>query len=179
MKNMHDGDTLLVFPSRIGWMAVLSGATAARQLTFGHASAAAAAKAIGGDLTPARKLLPWQDELVKLLQAYAEGDPVDLTGIPIDLGRVSRFRARVLNICRKIPYGVTASYGQLAAKAGAAGAARAVGTCMARNPLPLIVPCHRVTRAGGVIGPYSAAEGTKTKSRLLAMEADGTAATSV
>jgi methylated-DNA-[protein]-cysteine S-methyltransferase len=179
MKVIHDGDTLLVFPSRIGWMAALSGAAAVRQLTFGHASAAAASKAIRGDLTPTRKLLPWQNELIKLLQAYAEGDPVDLTGIPIDLGPMSRFRTRVLNTCRKIPYGGTATYGELAAKAGAAGAARAVGTCMARNPLPLIVPCHRVTRAGGVIGPYSAAEGTKTKCRLLAMEADNAAATRV
>jgi methylated-DNA-[protein]-cysteine S-methyltransferase len=176
MKAIHEDETLLVFPSRIGWIAVRCGATAARQLTFGHASAAAATKAIGGELTPARKPLPWQSEVIKLLQAYAEGDPVDLTQIPIDFGRVTRFRARVLNLCHKIPYGVTFTYGELAAKAGAVGAARAIGTCMARNPLPLIVPCHRVTRAGGVIGPYSAAEGTKTKSRLLAMEATQTAA---
>jgi methylated-DNA-[protein]-cysteine S-methyltransferase len=179
MKDVHDGDTLLVFPSRLGWMAVRCGATAARQLTFGHASAAAAAKAIGGVVTPDRKLQPWQNELIELMKAYADGDPVDLTGIPIDLGSVSRFRARVLNTCRKIPYGGTATYGQLAAKSGASGAARAVGTCMARNPLPLIVPCHRVTRAGGVIGPYSAAEGTKTKSRLLDMEATNSFATRV
>jgi methylated-DNA-[protein]-cysteine S-methyltransferase len=171
MKDTVDGDSLLVFPSRIGWMAVRCGATAARQLTFGHASTAAATRAIGGDLKPSRKPLRWQSEVIKLLQAYAEGDPADLTEIPIDFGRVTRFRARVLNLCHKIPYGATFTYGELAAKAGAAGAARAVGTCMAQNPLPLIVPCHRVTRAGGVIGPYSAAGGTKTKSRLLAMEA--------
>lgn len=170
MKDIED-KTLLVFPSQLGWIAVLCNASAAGQLTFGHSSAAAATIVIGGDLTPARKLLPWQSELVELMKAYAEGDPVDLSRIPIDLGRVSRFRAQVLNTCRKIPYGGTVSYGELAEMVGAAGAARAVGTCMARNPLPLIVPCHRVTRAGGEIGPYSAAGGTKTKNRLLAMEA--------
>jgi methylated-DNA-[protein]-cysteine S-methyltransferase len=179
MKETLDVETVLVFPSKIGWMAIQCRATAVRRLTFGHASAAAATKAIGGDLKPSRKPLPWQSEVIKLLQAYAEGDPVDLTKIPIDFGRVTRFRERVLNLCHKIPYGVTFTYGELAAKAGAAGAARAVGTCMARNPLPLIVPCHRVTRAGGVIGPYSAAEGTKTKSRLLAMEGHKGAATRV
>ena len=153
MEAIFDGDTLLVFPSQLGWIAVLCGESAAGRLTFGHSSAAAAAKAVGGDLTPARKVLPWQNELIELLQAYAEGDPVDLTGIPIDLGQVSRFRTRVLNTCRKIPYGGTVSYGELAAKAGAEGAARAVGTCMAHNPLPLIVPCHRVTRQGGLLAP--------------------------
>jgi methylated-DNA-[protein]-cysteine S-methyltransferase len=171
MRSASDGDTLVIFPSRLGWMAVVTGPSSVRQLTFGHPSAAAAAAAIGGNLTPARKLLPWQQGVIELLQAYAAGNPVDLKRIPIELGSASEFRSRVLKLCHKIPYGRTATYGELAAKAGAAGAARAVGTCMARNPLPLIIPCHRVTRSGGVIGPYSAAEGTKTKSHLLAMEA--------
>jgi methylated-DNA-[protein]-cysteine S-methyltransferase len=63
------------------------------------------------------------------------------------------------------------TYGALAATAGHPRAARAVGNCMAGNCVPLIVPCHRVVRAGGDIGPYSAAEGSATKRRLLEMEA--------
>jgi O-6-methylguanine DNA methyltransferase len=118
-----------------------------------------------------RRLLPWQRQLVKLLQGYARGASVDFSSVPVQLDAASDFRRNVLNACRKIPYGRTVSYGQLAAQVGVPGAARAVGTCMARNSLPLLIPCHRVTRAGGEIGPYSACEGTKTKRRLLDMEA--------
>jgi methylated-DNA-[protein]-cysteine S-methyltransferase len=114
--------------------------------------------------------LPWQRELVKSLQSYANGSPVDFSLVPVKLEVSSSFRRNVLSACRKIRYGRTLSYGQLAAKVGTAGAARAVGTCMARNPLPLIIPCHRVTRAGGKVGLYSAAQGTETKRRLLEME---------
>ena len=63
------------------------------------------------------------------------------------------------------------TYGELAVAAGQPRAARAVGNCMAGNRVPLIIPCHRVVRAGGDIGPYSAAGGSATKRRLLEMEA--------
>jgi methylated-DNA-[protein]-cysteine S-methyltransferase len=75
--------------------------------------------------------------------------------------------------CRRIGYGQTISYGQLAASVGAPGAARAVGTCMATNPLPLVVPCHRVIPAAGPPGFYSAPGGCRMKQRLLAMERAG------
>jgi methylated-DNA-[protein]-cysteine S-methyltransferase len=164
-------DVLIVFPSKLGWMGLQANQTAVRRLSFGHASEGDAIAAMGSGLTPVRRLLPWQRDLVKLLQAYAGGAPADFSRVPIELDGASDFRQHVLRLCRKVPLGKTITYGQLAAKAGAAGAARAVGTCMARNPLPLIVPCHRVTRAGGNIGPYSAPGGTSTKRQLLAMEA--------
>jgi len=151
-------------------MALWGGRSAARRLSFGYSSATQAAAA-GDGLVASRILLPWQRDLVELLQAYAEGTPVDFSQVPIELDVSSDFRRGVLNACRKVPYGQTISYGQLALRAGVPGAARAVGTCMAQNPLPLIVPCHRVTRTGGEIGPYSAPGGTATKRRLLAMEA--------
>ena len=88
-----------------------------------------------------------------------------------DLAGMTAFRRRVLRQCRKIPYGRTATYGQLAVKAGAAGAARAVGTCMATNRFPLIVPCHRVLPVGGRIGAFSAHGGPEMKRRLLTIEA--------
>ena len=72
--------------------------------------------------------------------------------------------------CRKIPYGKTLSYGQLAAKAGRPGAARAVGNHMAGNRTPIIVPCHRVLPSGGGLGGFSAAGGVALKRRLLEME---------
>ena len=165
-------DVLIVFPSKLGWMALQASRNVARRLSFGHATAAAA-EAAGEGLARIshNKFLPRQRELVGLLQAYAEGRAVDFSQVQIDLDGASEFRRQVLFACRKVPFGKTVTYGQLAAQAYAAGAARAVGTCMARNPLPLIVPCHRVTRAGGEIGRYSAPGGTSMKRRLLEMEA--------
>ncbi len=164
-------DMLIVFSTKLGWMGLLTGEAAVKRLSFGHASAAEAADAVGKALKPCRKSRGWQRELVGLLQAYAEGQQVDFSHVPVELNGRSDFRRNVLRLCRAVPFGKTISYGQLAAKAGTPGAARAVGTCMAKNPLPLILPCHRVTRAGGEIGAFSAPGGTKTKRRLLAMEA--------
>ena len=78
------------------------------------------------------------------------------------------FRGDVLDALESVRYGETISYGELAAEAGRPGAARAVGTTMATNPLPIVVPCHRVTRSGGVLGRYGG--GTDTKERLLRLE---------
>jgi methylated-DNA-[protein]-cysteine S-methyltransferase len=108
--------------------------------------------------------------LVRRLKAYADGSPDDFSDVPIDFGPVSGFRRRVLEECRRVGYGATISYGDLAVRAGASGAARAVGNCMASNRIPLMVPCHRVVCSDGRLGAYSAPGGVKTKRRLLEME---------
>jgi methylated-DNA-[protein]-cysteine S-methyltransferase len=77
----------------------------------------------------------------------------------------------VLQLARKIGYGRTVAYGELAARAGNSRAARAIGAVMASNPLPIIVPCHRVVASGGAIGGFSAPHGIELKKRLLEMEA--------
>jgi methylated-DNA-[protein]-cysteine S-methyltransferase len=79
------------------------------------------------------------------------------------------FPRRVLAACAAIPAGETRSYGELAREAGFPGAARAVGTVMATNPLPLIVPCHRVVRSDGSIGEYGAG-GPQRKAAMLSAE---------
>jgi methylated-DNA-[protein]-cysteine S-methyltransferase len=85
---------------------------------------------------------------------------------------VSPFRRRVLETLRReVPWGETVTYGELATMAGKPGAARAVGTAMARNPVPLVVPCHRVVASGGRIGGYGGgAHGVATKRALLERE---------
>ncbi len=90
--------------------------------------------------------------------------------VPIDWGEISAFRRRVLEACRKIPFGATATYADLARAAGSPGAARAVGSTMATNPLPLIVPCHRVLRSDGSLGGFSSPQGPSQKTRLLRLE---------
>ncbi len=90
--------------------------------------------------------------------------------IEIDLSRLPPFHQSVLEACRRIPYGKTASYADLARVVGSPNAARAVGGAMARNPLPLVVPCHRVLRADGSIGGFSSIDGVDEKARLLRLE---------
>jgi methylated-DNA-[protein]-cysteine S-methyltransferase len=104
--------------------------------------------------------------IVRLLR----GGPDTLAAIPLDLSQCSPFHRRVYEIARTIPAGETWTYGELAARAGSPGAARAVGQAMARNPFPLVVPCHRVTGAQGWAGGFSAHGGVSTKFRLLRIE---------
>jgi len=109
--------------------------------------------------------------LQKQIIAYFEGTYVNFDpNIPIVLDGLSQFAGRVLTTCRNIGFGQTISYGQLAKKAGNPNAARAVGRVMANNPLPLIIPCHRVIRSDGSIGGFSAQGGIKLKNRLLKSE---------
>ncbi len=79
------------------------------------------------------------------------------------------FRGRVLKACTRIPAGQVVTYADLAHAAGSPGAARAVGSAMAANPVPVIIPCHRVIRADGRLGAYSAG-GTAMKARMLRAE---------
>jgi methylated-DNA-[protein]-cysteine S-methyltransferase len=88
--------------------------------------------------------------------------------LPIDLQLAHGFRRTVLDRLRDVVYGTTVTYATLAAAAGSPAAVRAVGTACASNPLPVVIPCHRVVRTDGTIGQYLG--GTDTKRALLAME---------
>ena len=101
--------------------------------------------------------------------AYFEGKPVHFS-VDIDVSAMPPFHRLALEACRRIPYGRTASYGDLARAAGKPSAARAVGGAMAHNPLPLVVPCHRVLRSDGSIGGFSSPRGVAEKLRLLRLE---------
>ena len=102
--------------------------------------------------------------------ALLAGEPRDLRHAPLAMAALPSFHQRVYAIVRQIPPGQTRSYGEVAALCGDRQAARAVGQAMARNPFPLIVPCHRVLAAHGRSGGFSASGGVMTKLRLLAIE---------
>jgi len=104
------------------------------------------------------------------LRDYFSGQPVRFD-VDIDLHDVTDFQRRVLEACATIDYGSTLTYRQLAELVGRPRAARAVGNAMARNPLPLVIPCHRVVAGNGKLGGFSAEQGVALKERLLAMEA--------
>jgi methylated-DNA-[protein]-cysteine S-methyltransferase len=107
-------------------------------------------------------------EVVHLLQAYFAGEQVPLGGVPVDLEYETPFLSRCAAALRAIPRGEVVTYGELAALAGAPGAARAAGSFCARSHLSIFVPCHRVVSAGG-LGSYGS-YGTGYKRRLLALE---------
>jgi methylated-DNA-[protein]-cysteine S-methyltransferase len=86
----------------------------------------------------------------------------------LDLGGQTEFRRRVLVGCRRVPFGSTISYGSLARKVNRPGAARAVGSAMAHNPVPVFVPCHRVVASGGRLGGFTG--GLAVKRLLLELE---------
>jgi methylated-DNA-[protein]-cysteine S-methyltransferase len=102
--------------------------------------------------------------------ALLRGEGTDLAGIALDMDGVPSFHRRVYEVARAIPPGATLSYGEIAARLGEPGAARAVGQALGRNPFAIIVPCHRVLAAGGKAGGFSANGGVTTKLRLLSIE---------
>lgn len=104
------------------------------------------------------------------LTSYFKGELQTFDDIPVDLGKLSGFRARILRLVRTIPYGEARSYGEVAAMAGLPGAARAIGGAMAANPAPIIIPCHRVVAGNGKLTGYSAPGGVYLKKILLQME---------
>jgi methylated-DNA-[protein]-cysteine S-methyltransferase len=106
--------------------------------------------------------------------ALLRGEGSDLSSIALDMSAVPPFHRRVFQAARGVEVGATISYGELAARAGSPGAARAVGQALRRNPFAIVVPCHRVLAAGGKVGGFSASGGVVTKLRLLGIERDST-----
>ena len=109
-------------------------------------------------------------DAAKRIRAYFAGDAVELDDLPLDLAGVAPFAEKVYAAARAIPRGQTLTYGEVAARTGKPGASRAVGGALGKNPVPLIVPCHRVVAAGGRLGGFSATGGVATKRRMLALE---------
>jgi methylated-DNA-[protein]-cysteine S-methyltransferase len=119
-----------------------------------------------GEATPPPEIRAALDRIVALF----DGEPCDLSVLPLDMDGVPPFHRRVYEITRRIPPGATSSYGEIAARLGAPRAARAVGQALGQNPFPIVVPCHRVLAAGGKTGGFSAHGGVATKLRMLAIE---------
>lgn len=110
-------------------------------------------------------------DAIDALKRYFDGERADFTDIAVDLSDVDPFHGRVLTAAREIGWGDISSYGALARVAtGDVAAARGVGQAMGRNPVPVIIPCHRVLAADGRVGGFSAPGGTVTKLRLLELE---------
>lgn len=104
-------------------------------------------------------------------QRYFDGERVDFSTVEIDLGDQEPLFERIYAFVRALGYGETTTYGAVAKALGEEPqVARTVGEAMSLNPVPLIVPCHRVTAAGGRIGGFSAPGGSHSKAHMLALE---------
>ena len=116
---------------------------------------------------PAKKdYRPLENDII----SYYKGRRVDFDNVPVCLEHLTDFQKEVLTVLRTVKYGQTVSYGQVARLVNNPKASRAIGAVMAINPLPLIIPCHRVIKTDGSLGYFSAAGGVDTKQRMLDLE---------
>lgn len=121
-----------------------------------------------GEATPP----PWAAALIEDLRRYFSGEEVDFAAVPIDYSGIDPLRRKLYEAMRALGWGQTTTYGGLARTVGLSEpeAARDVGQAMGRNPVPIVIPCHRVLAAGNKIGGFSAPGGSATKAKLLALE---------
>jgi methylated-DNA-[protein]-cysteine S-methyltransferase len=108
--------------------------------------------------------------IIKRVQKHLHGDVQNFLDIIVDLDATGPFARQVYEAVRKIPAGRTRSYGELAAEMSRPTASRAVGQALGRNPIPLIIPCHRVLARGNDLRGFSAHGGVETKARMLKIE---------
>ena len=155
----------ITFCIDMGWIGILSSAQGLIRTTLPCSSAEEAHHKLG-DNNAMFSPDPFED-LVQRLSAHFGGRTATLTD-KLDLSRASAFQRQVWETTRLIPYGDTRSYRWVAKEMGKPDAARAVGQALARNPLPIIVPCHRVITSSGQLGGFS--DGIGMKKVLLRLE---------
>lgn len=108
--------------------------------------------------------------LVDAIITYAQGGAVDFSDVPLDLAGIPPFHLRVYADIRRLAWGTVTTYGDIARRMGDVALARAVGQALGANPVPLIIPCHRVLAAAGRTGGFSAPGGAGAKMRMLTLE---------
>lgn len=158
-----------IFETAYGWIGVAASETGIKRITLPELTAADAKSELGLSIHDAKRDPSWFDDLRSRLDRYFSGEPEDLTQIAIDLDD-PEFFTRARAACRTIPVGETRTYAWLAEAAGSPNAIRAAGQSMARNPVPLLVPCHRVVGSNGRLHGFGGGIGLPLKARLLQLE---------
>jgi methylated-DNA-[protein]-cysteine S-methyltransferase len=169
---MTDGRQFAVFDTAIGRCAVAWGPGGIVGVQLPEGSERATRARIAKRFPDVRdgKPPPAVKRAIRDMAALLDGKKADLSRIALDMDGVPEFHRCVYEAARMIPAGATLSYGEVAKRAGAPGAARAVGQALGRNPFAIVVPCHRVLAAGGKLGGFSANGGVSTKARMLEIE---------
>ena len=169
---MESGSGHIVFETALGWIGVGWSANGVTHLQLPEKDRSATETRLlaRGAASEARIPPAVIQAVVDALTRYASGEKIDFSSAPLDLAGADDFRLVVYEQARRLGYGETTTYGGLCEGAGHPGMARETGAAMGSNPVPIIVPCHRVLAAGGKMGGFSAPGGVFTKRRLLDME---------
>jgi methylated-DNA-[protein]-cysteine S-methyltransferase len=156
-----------IFPTSAGWIGVTGSIAGLRRVILPRPSEKEVLDEISGGAIPRPDIFK---DITTRLKDYFDGKPVDFPDEP-DFSGATGFQREVWRAACRIPYGETRSYGWLSVEAGRPGSARAVGQALGRNPLPVIVPCHRVLAHDGSLGGFSG--GLEMKRLLLCLEGNG------
>jgi methylated-DNA-[protein]-cysteine S-methyltransferase len=162
-----------VFETAMGFCAIAWSDAGVARFQLPTKSAGAADRSMRRRALGAEPAAPPEDiaAVVAAAKRYFDGEETDFSHVRLDLEGEDAFFTQIYAALRRVGWGDTTSYGTLAKEIGAGReAARDVGQAMARNPAPLIIPCHRVLAAGGRIGGFSAPGGSRTKMRMLELE---------
>ncbi len=158
------------FRTNMGWVGVLGSSQGLLATTLPQSSAQKARLQLGDGVTYASWSPDSFKDVINRLSGYFYGADVSFPD-KLDLSQAAPFQRQVWEITRHIPYGETRSYGWVAEQLGKPEALRAVGQALSKNPLPIIIPCHRVIATNGRVGGFSG--GTEMKRRLISLEASG------
>jgi len=156
----------IIFNTDLGWVGILSSEKGLRKTTLPQTSSQKAQQMLG-NLNDATLAPQSFDSLIQHFQSYFSGLRVTFPG-QLDLSGVTTFHRKVWEITRLIPYGETRSYTWVAEQIGQPRAMRAAGQALGKNPLPIIIPCHRVIAGNGELGGFGG--GVEMKRHLLSLE---------
>ena len=166
-----------ILETPVGWMGMLATDQGLCRTTLPQPSPHACAEALDVDQSPVKHSPERFSALKDRLLAYFAGIPVSFEDVPLDLRDAPSFHRAAWERCRSIPFGQTRNYKWIAAQAGRPGAARAAGQSMARNRVPIVVPCHRVIGSDGSLRGYGRGSAMLGLKRwLLDLEASALAA---
>ena len=160
----------VTFDTRMGWVGILGSTRGVMRATLPQTSAEEARRLLGEPADHAGPSRCLFENMIARLRSYFQAERVDFPD-ELDLVGATSFQIKVWGATRLIPYDNTRSYRWLAAQIARPGAARAVGLALARNPLPIIIPCHRVVNSDGRLGGFSG--GLEMKRQLLHLESGG------
>jgi len=159
-----------LFKTTIGWCGLLRSERGILRLFIGCPKREQLLKQILQEFGNSIVRAPATGEMIDKIKSYCSGEKVIFDKCAVDWSLLSPFQQKVFKAAIRIPYGTVETYASLARKVGCPNGSRAVGNALARNPFPLVVPCHRIIRGDGKLGGFSAWGGIALKERLLNLE---------
>jgi len=169
MKN----DSYAIFETRSGFCGIAWSDNGITRFQLPTGNAAATERLLLRRMSNAEAAKPTPEiaGVIEAVRRYFEGSAADFSDLKIDIGGQEDLFRQIYALARRLPWGHTTTYGALAKEIGDdPRLARDVGQAMAKNPIPLIIPCHRVLAAGGKVGGFSAPGGAASKVRMLELE---------